>query len=78
MGGRRKKYRTSFIIASITTSIFIYLILPPSGFNIIPYSIYQHINSNGSGESAFIVFFDILSVILLFWIVYKTIDKLWQ
>ena len=67
----------SIMIAIVLTTIFLYNVLtPPSLFNLIPYSIHETFWKGHSGESTFIISFDILFGLLIFLLVYKLARKL--
>jgi hypothetical protein len=71
------KKTISIIIATGLTTVFLFnVLIPPSIFNLIPYSIHESFWKGGSGESNFIISFDILCGLLLFWIVYRIASKL--
>ncbi len=62
----------SLVFATAIAGLFLLLVLfSPSGFNYIPYLIYESIWRGGSGESTFIRIFDLLFAILLFWVSFR-------
>lgn len=70
----------SILIAILVAGAFLVLTLnSSSAFNFLPYLIHGAISSNGTGETEFIVIFDIVVAFLLFWAVYmisiRTIKK---
>ena len=67
----------SIIIATALTTIFLYNVLtPPSLFNLISYSIHETFWKGNSGESTFIISFDIFFGLLIFILVYRLARKL--
>ena len=64
------------IVASIITTLFLYLVLSPGAFNLIGYSIHEAISPGGANETNFIRGFDIFCGVILFWIVYKITKKI--
>ena len=71
-----KNKTIALIIALIITVIFLFFVLRPGAFNMIPYFIHESIWPGGSGESIFIRIFDILFGLLLFGGVYKITSKI--
>ena len=61
-----------FFIASLGAGIFLLMTLSSSSaFNFLPYLINRAISSDGSGESEFILFFDIAVGLIIFWILFR-------
>ena len=56
-----------------TLSFWIIVFSKQSAFNFLPYSLYHYIDSNGNNESGFILIFDIVFGIILFFVSYKII-----
>ena len=67
------KRTISFIIAFVLGSIFLILTVfsSESMFNFIPYLLHESISPGGAGETNFIIGFDIVISVLVFYIAYK-------
>jgi hypothetical protein len=66
------KRTVSFILALFSSGLFLFTVLySSSGFNFIPYMIHETVSPGGPGEAKFIIIFDVLFAIFLFWILYK-------
>ena len=67
----------AIILALIATGFFLFMVLnSSSGFNFIPYLIHEAISPGGAGETNFIIVFDILFAILIFWLLYKLFTRI--
>ncbi|WEK34995.1 MAG: hypothetical protein P0Y53_21110 [Candidatus Pseudobacter hemicellulosilyticus] len=65
------------VLALLTAGLFLFMVLySSSGFNFIPYLIHEAISPGGAGETTFIMVFDVLAAILLFWLLYKLFARL--
>jgi hypothetical protein len=73
-----KKETYPITIASVITVLFLIFVLSSGAFNILPDTIYKFIRPDLSGESVFIIAFDILFALLLFTLVYVIMNKLWE
>lgn len=59
------------LLAFLFAGLFLNKVLtPPSSFNFIPYLIHEAMSSGGEGESRFIVVFDVIFSIGLFFLFY--------
>jgi hypothetical protein len=67
------KRTKSFLFAFIVTMLFLLLTAFSSSsvFNLLPYMLHESFSSGGAGETNFIVGFDIVFSLLLFYIVYR-------
>lgn len=64
-------------ISLILSLLFLKMVLtPPSVFNLLPYSIHRSFSPDGSGEKMFIIIFDLIIALLLFYITYKIALKI--
>lgn len=67
-----KKKRLAIILAIVVAGLFLFMVLySSSAFNYIPYLLHETISPGGAGEANFIIVFDILFALLLFWLAYK-------
>ena len=66
----------AILVALILSAIFLFFVLGPGIFNMIPYRIHESIWKGGSGETIFIRSFDIVSALVVFSITYKSIYKI--
>lgn len=72
-----RKKSLSLILAFIVSALFLLMtIASTSAFNFVPYLIHQYISPGGTGESAFITWFDMIFSVLLFCIIYKVVYSL--
>lgn len=71
------KKMLAIILALIASGLFLFMVLySSSAFNFIPYLIHEAISPGGAGESNFIIVFDVLFALLLFWLLYKLLIRL--
>lgn len=70
-----KKYLIFLIPSSISILTFI-IIIQPGYFNMIPYFIHQKILGNSVEEYLFIYIFDFVICIILWFIIYSIIKKI--
>jgi hypothetical protein len=67
----------AIVLAVAVVGLYLFMVLyTSSGFNFIPYLIHEAISPGGAGETNFIIVFDVLFAILLFWLAYKLFDRL--
>jgi|688.fasta_scaffold06779_9 uncharacterized BrkB/YihY/UPF0761 family membrane protein len=66
----------AIVLAVAVVGLYLFMVLyTSSGFNFIPYLIHEAISPGGAGETNFIIVFDVLFAILLFWLAYKLFDR---
>ncbi len=64
------------VLAIAVVGLYLFMVLyTSSGLNFIPYLIHEAISPGGAGETNFIIVFDVLFSILLFWLAYKLFDR---
>jgi hypothetical protein len=71
------KRTKSFLLAFLVSALFMLLTVVPSSsvFNILPYMLHETFLPGGASESVFIIGFDIVIGILLFFVVYKLTNR---
>lgn len=66
----------AILLAVAVVGLYLYMVLyTSSGFNFIPYLIHEAISPGGAGETNFIIVFDVLFAIFLFWLAYKLFNR---
>ena len=72
------KLNKSFFIASIATVLFLLMTVfsSSSAFNLLPYMLHEDFILTSISETNFIIGFDIIFSILLFFVVYKVSDRI--
>jgi hypothetical protein len=66
----------AIVLAVAVAGLFLFMVLySSSGFNFIPYLIHEAVSPGGAGETNFIIVFDVLFAILLFWLSYKLFNR---
>lgn len=71
-----KKIVPLILSALLSTSVFNYIIKPPSFFNFLPFAIHENFFRGIVGERLFIIVFDLLFAILLFFVFNKVFKKI--
>ena len=71
-----KRKAISIVVGLIIASVFLFHVIQPGAFNLIPYSLHEYMWSAGMRESYFIKIFDCISAIVLFWIVYILMKRI--
>ncbi len=70
-----KKYFPIIISILLSSSIFFYLITPSSFFNFLPFAIHDNFFRNIVSEALFIIIFDLLCSVILFYVFYKVLKN---
>ena len=73
----RKKV-VSIVVASVVTILFLLDVFSSGShvFNLIPYLIHESLSRGGGGENTFVTVFDLISAVLLFFIVRWVMQQL--
>jgi hypothetical protein len=73
-----KKALPLMLALIITAGFFLIAFSTSSGFNFIPYLIHESISPGGANETTFIIVFDIVIGLLLFFLAYKIFTKVFK
>jgi|GEM_PF-3335668 len=66
----------SILTASIVSGISLFYIMQPGTFNMLCYTIHQFVWNFGMKESTFLMVFDLICGLLLFWIIYRLMNNI--
>ncbi|RPE08307.1 hypothetical protein EGT74_14710 [Chitinophaga lutea] len=67
----KKKFAAVAIALSICILFLMMVLTPPSVFNLLPYSIHRSLSPAGFREKEFIIVFDVLTALGIFFVIYK-------
>lgn len=65
-----------FIPLIISIVFFLYVITPSSYFNFLPYQIHESLFQNDKHEMEFIIAFDFIVAVLIFFVFHKLLKKI--